>query len=139
MKHYVKRNVTREAAAAAKYTIKMLAQSSEIVVFMFLGMSAVSSTLVWDLTFIAVILVACTVSRVITVVAQCYIVNQFRKRRFSFRDQFVMAYGGLRGTIAFGLLSNIPEEIDEKVRGMFTSATIAVVCFTVFLQVCLSR
>lgn len=45
-----------------------------------------------------------------------------------------MAYGGLRGAIAFGLLSSIPHQVDQNVQDVFKSTTIAVICFTVFIQ-----
>jgi hypothetical protein len=38
MKQYVKGNITEEAASSVKYFVKMLAQSSETAVFMFLGL-----------------------------------------------------------------------------------------------------
>ena len=44
-----------------------------------------------------------------------------------------MAYGGLRGAIAFGLLSSVPDSVAGK--GVFTTATIVVILFTVFIQV----
>ncbi|KHN87419.1 putative Na(+)/H(+) antiporter nhx-9 [Toxocara canis] len=68
----------------------------------------------------------------IGVIVQCAILNRFRKRRFSTVDQFIMAYGGLRGAIAFGLVVSMPEQIQAK--SMFTTACIAVIYFTVFLQ-----
>lgn len=46
-----------------------------------------------------------------------------------------MAYGGLRGAIAFGLLSSVPDSVVGK--SIFTTATIVVIFVTVFVQVCL--
>lgn len=64
---------------------------------------------------------------------QCNILNRFRKKKFSFVDQFVLSYGGLRGAIAFGLVVSIPNSI--KAKQMFITTCIAVIFFTVFIQV----
>lgn len=49
-------------------------------------------------------------------------------------DKFVMSYGGLRGAVAFALVLLInPEHI--KLQPMFVTTTIAVIYFTVFIQV----
>uniref|UniRef100_A0A915AB50 Sodium/hydrogen exchanger n=2 Tax=Parascaris univalens TaxID=6257 RepID=A0A915AB50_PARUN len=132
MKQYVKGNISHTAIASVKYFTKMLAQACETVIFMFLGLSTISSHHHWDLPFIALTLVFCMVYRSVGVIVQCAILNRFRKRQFSIVDQFVMAYGGLRGAIAFGLVVSMPEQIQAK--SMFTTACIAVIYFTVFLQ-----
>jgi sodium/hydrogen exchanger-like protein 3 len=43
-----------------------------------------------------------------------------------------MSYGGLRGAIAFGLLSSVPDSVVGK--SIFTTATIVVIFSTVFIQ-----
>ncbi|CAD5227425.1 unnamed protein product [Bursaphelenchus xylophilus] len=134
MKQYIKCNITHDAASSVKYFVKMLAQSSEIVVFMFLGLSAISSESEWDYGFIGITLAATLIFRTIGVVIQCAFLNRYLHKKFSFEDQFVMAYGGLRGAIAFGLLSSIPSTVDAEKKAVFTSTTITVICFTVFFQ-----
>lgn len=69
------------------------------------------------------------------VIVQCAILNRFRKQSFTRVDQFILCYGGLRGAIAFGLVVSMPNNIHAK--SMFTTACIAVIYFTVFLQVSL--
>ncbi|EFO12821.1 hypothetical protein LOAG_15711, partial [Loa loa] len=66
------------------------------------------------------------------VIVQCAILNRFRKQSFTRIDQFILCYGGLRGAIAFGLVASMPNNIHAK--SMFTTACIAVIYFTVFLQ-----
>ncbi|VDM91452.1 unnamed protein product [Litomosoides sigmodontis] len=132
MKQYVKGNITTTAATSVKYFIKMLAQICETVIFMFLGLSTISSKHHWDLPFIILTIVFCLVYRTIGVIVQCAILNRFRKQSFTRVDQFILCYGGLRGAIAFGLVVSMPNNIHAK--SMFTTACIAVIYFTVFLQ-----
>ncbi|KAI6212349.1 Sodium/hydrogen exchanger [Aphelenchoides besseyi] len=132
MKQYVKGNITHEAASSVKYFIKMLSNSSETVVFMFLGLSTMSSHQYFDLWFVVVTVAACLIYRTIGVLFQCAILNRYTNKKFTMEDQFILSYGGLRGAIAFGLLSSVPDGVAAK--DMFATTTIIVICFTVFLQ-----
>ena len=49
-------------------------------------------------------------------------------------DMLIMSYGGLRGAIAFALALILDETKIER-KKEFVTATIAVVFFTVFIQV----
>ena len=49
-------------------------------------------------------------------------------------DQFIMAFGGLRGGIAFCLALSLEEELIPE-KKLFVTATIIIVFFTVFVQV----
>ncbi|XP_014847676.1 PREDICTED: sodium/hydrogen exchanger 2-like, partial [Poecilia mexicana] len=60
------------------------------------------------------------------------IINPFRTIPFNMKDQFGLAYGGLRGAISFALAFTLPDSIGRK--QLFVTATIAVILFTVFLQ-----
>lgn len=62
------------------------------------------------------------------------ILNHFRLYKLNIVDKFVMSYGGLRGAVAFALALLInPHHV--KRRKMFITTTIAVIYFTVFIQV----
>lgn len=66
------------------------------------------------------------------------IANYFRLHQLNRVEKFVMSYGGLRGAIAFALVLLIdPKRIPHQ--PLFVTATISVVFFTVFVQVCESR
>ena len=64
-----------------------------------------------------------------------WVANKFRVSKLKAVDQFVMAYGGLRGAIAFALAILINERNFAKEKDLFVTATIVVVMFTVFVQV----
>lgn len=50
------------------------------------------------------------------------------------KDQFIIAYGGLRGAIAFSLCYLL-DYSHFNMRDMFLTAIITVIFFTVFVQV----
>ncbi|KAI1703150.1 sodium/hydrogen exchanger family domain-containing protein [Ditylenchus destructor] len=132
MKQYIKGNITHDASSSVKYFVRMLAQCSETVVFMFLGLSTVTAKHQWDTAFVAITITCCVVYRIIGTVVQCAILNRFRTKKFSAVEQFILSYGGLRGAIAFGLTVAIPASI--AAREMFLTTCIAVIFFTVFVQ-----
>ena len=63
-----------------------------------------------------------------------WIVNRKRVRRINLQEQFIMAYGGLRGAVGFSLVEMIDSNIVPP-KQMFVTTTLAVVMFTVFFQV----
>ncbi len=66
-----------------------------------------------------------------------FIMNHFRLAKLSFVDQFIMAYGGLRGAVAYGLAASLLENavLDEETKKMYLTTTIVVTLFTVFILV----
>lgn len=61
------------------------------------------------------------------------IINPFRTIPFNFKDQFGLAYGGLRGAVSFALAYTLPDSIGPK--KLFITCTIVIIIFTVFIQV----
>lgn len=68
------------------------------------------------------------------VVGLTYIINKFRIVKLTTKDQFIIAYGGLRGAIAFSL-GFLLDSDHFPMREMFLTAIITVIFFTVFVQV----
>ncbi len=62
------------------------------------------------------------------------IANRFRLKPINLQEQFIMAYGGLRGAVSFSLVEML-EPSTIKPRQMFVTTTLAVILFTVFIQV----
>ena len=61
-----------------------------------------------------------------------FVINKFRIVKLTKKDQFIVAYGGLRGAIAYSLGFLLP---DHPMKTLFLTAIITVVFFTVFVQV----
>ncbi|KAL0167396.1 hypothetical protein M9458_039240, partial [Cirrhinus mrigala] len=67
------------------------------------------------------------------VVGLTYIINKYRMVKLSGKDQFIVAYGGLRGAIAFSLAFLLSRDV-FPMKDMFLTAIITVIFFTVFVQ-----
>uniref|UniRef100_A0A336KHH8 Sodium/hydrogen exchanger n=1 Tax=Culicoides sonorensis TaxID=179676 RepID=A0A336KHH8_CULSO len=133
MKNYVEANISHKSHTTIKYALKMIASSSETIIFMFLGVATINSGHVWNTWFVVLTILFCTVFRAIGVLVLVNLANRFRIHKLSNVDQFVMSYGGLRGAIAFALVLLIDKK-HIPLQPMFMTTTIAVVYFTVFLQ-----
>nr|XP_020516749.2 Na(+)/H(+) exchanger beta-like [Labrus bergylta] len=131
MRPYVEANISHKSHTTIKYFLKMWSSVSETLIFIFLGVSTVAGPHAWNWTFVIFTVVLCLVSRVLGVIGLTYIINKFRIVKLTKKDQFIVAYGGLRGAIAFSLgflLKN------SEMKYMFLTAIITVIFFTVFVQ-----
>ncbi|XP_042742079.1 sodium/hydrogen exchanger 5 isoform X2 [Lagopus leucura] len=133
-KKYVEANISQKSRTTVKYTMKTLASSSETIIFMFLGMSAVdTSKWTWDTALVLGTLFFILLFRAVGVVLQTYVLNHFRLIPLDRIDQVVMSYGGLRGAVAFALVILL-DKAKVKAKDYFVATTIVVVFFTVIVQ-----
>ncbi|CAL9690753.1 unnamed protein product [Knipowitschia caucasica] len=131
MRPYVEANISHKSYTTIKYFLKMWSSVSETLIFIFLGVSTVVGPHSWNWTFVIVTVLLCLVSRVLGVIGLTYIINKFRIVKLTKKDQFIVAYGGLRGAIAFSLGFLLT---DNDLKHMFLTAIITVIFFTVFVQ-----
>ncbi|MGH0141584.1 UNVERIFIED_CONTAM: hypothetical protein FKN15_004587, partial [Acipenser sinensis] len=132
MKYYVEENVSQRSCTTIRHFLKMWSSVSETLIFFFLGVTTVTSKHEWNWAYICFTLIFCFVWRGLGVLVLAQIINNFRTIPFTFKDQFSMAYGGLRGAICFSLAFLLPHTFPR--RNLFTTAAIAVIIFTVFIQ-----
>lgn len=71
MRKYVEVNISAKSKTTIKYVMKMLASVAEAVIFMFLGVSAVSSTHVWNTEFVLLTVFFCLLYRAVGMCLCC--------------------------------------------------------------------
>ncbi|XP_072519279.1 sodium/hydrogen exchanger 2-like [Salminus brasiliensis] len=131
MKQYVEANVSERSNTTIKYFLKMWSSVSETLIFIFLGVSTIQDVHMWSWPFVSSTLFLCLLWRALGVLLLTAVVNKLRRNAVTFRDQFIIAYGGLRGAICFSLVFLI-EDFPKK--RLFITTTIVVILFTVFVQ-----
>nr|UAT87909.1 Slc9a2_1 [Atractoscion nobilis] len=132
MKYYVEENVSQRSCTTIRHVVKMLGSISETLIFFFLGVVTITTEHEWNWGYILFTLLFAFVWRGLGVLVLTQIINPFRTIPFNLKDQFGLAYGGLRGAISFALVFTLPDNIGRK--QLFVTATIAIILFTVFLQ-----
>uniref|UniRef100_A0AAQ4QE42 Sodium/hydrogen exchanger n=1 Tax=Gasterosteus aculeatus aculeatus TaxID=481459 RepID=A0AAQ4QE42_GASAC len=131
MKQYVEANVSERSNTSIQYFLKMWSSVSETLIFIFLGVSTIQDVHMWSWPFVCSTLLLCLVWRATGVLLLTAVVNKLRRNTVTFRDQFIIAYGGLRGAICFSLVFLID---DFPKKRLFITTTIVVILFTVFVQ-----
>ncbi|XP_023648791.2 sodium/hydrogen exchanger 3.1 isoform X1 [Paramormyrops kingsleyae] len=131
---YVNANMAESSVTTVRYAMKVFANGSETIIFVFLGISAIDPEIwVWNTAFILLTLVFVLVYRIIGVFALTWILNRFRLIPLEIIDQVVLSYGGLRGAVAYALAFMLDgNKVREK--NLMISTTLIVVYFTVVLQ-----
>ncbi|KAF7638104.1 Sodium/hydrogen exchanger [Meloidogyne graminicola] len=133
MKQYIVGNISEQSLVTVNYFMKTLSSSCEAVIFVFLGLSAISKNHDLDFVFIFVTLFACFIFRFISVGVLTSLVNKKRLQKIGIVDQFIMGYGGIRGAVCYGLVMSLNQEL-ICCKNMLASTTIIVIVFTVFVQ-----
>ncbi|XP_061738720.1 sodium/hydrogen exchanger 3-like [Nerophis ophidion] len=131
---YINANMDERSVTTVKYAMKVIANGSETIIFVFLGISAVDKSLwAWNTGFVLLTLLFIFIYRIIGVFALTWIMNKFRLVPLEFIDQIIMSYGGLRGAVAYGLAVMLDDK-KIKEKNLMVSTTLIVVYFTVILQ-----
>ncbi|KAK2887478.1 hypothetical protein Q8A67_015706 [Cirrhinus molitorella] len=131
---YVNANMDEKSITTLRHALKLLANGSETMIFVFLGITAIDTEIwVWNTGFILLTILFIFIYRIIGVFLLTWMLNKFRLVPVEVIDQVVMSYGGLRGAVAYGLAAMLDEKtIPEK--NLMISTTLIVVYFTVILQ-----
>uniref|UniRef100_A0A3Q2PLA3 Sodium/hydrogen exchanger n=1 Tax=Fundulus heteroclitus TaxID=8078 RepID=A0A3Q2PLA3_FUNHE len=131
---YINSNMDERSVQTVRSALKVFANGSETIIFVFLGISAIDKSIwVWNTGFILLTLFFILVYRFIGVFVLTWMMNRFRLVPISLVDQVIMGYGGLRGAVAYGL-AVLLDETRIKEKNLMISTTLIVVYFTVIFQ-----
>ncbi|KAL7826273.1 hypothetical protein AOLI_G00314820 [Acnodon oligacanthus] len=131
---YVNANMDEKSVTAVRYAMKVFANGSETMIFVFLGVTAIDNVIwVWNTGFICLTILFAIVYRFMGVFALTWMLNRYRLVPIEVIDQLVMSYGGLRGAVAYGLAASL-DETRIKEKNLIISTTLIVVYFTVVIQ-----
>merc|ERR1711981_78895 len=107
----------------------MAASVSDIIIFLFLGIETIEAQHKVHVGFIVWTLSLCLICRFIAVYGLVWVVNKYRVKKINLREQFIMAYGGLRGAVGFSLV----KILDDKFQKIFQTATLWMIFITTFV------
>ena len=131
---YMTDNIAPHSLVTIKYFTKTCSSISDVIIFFYLGRVLVREDHVWHTGFIAFSTLFCIVYRFLSVFLLTLIANKFMQsiRRINFGEQLLMAYGGLRGAIAFSLAISLDEHNFGN-HQLFITTTLFIILFTVFI------
>lgn len=96
-KRYAFHNISSKSLTTVKYGVKTMASLSDVIIFLFLGIVTISKEHKFHFEFTFWTVVCCLFARFFCIYALSAWINRNRLRKISKREQFIMAYGGLRG------------------------------------------
>ncbi|CAI2731455.1 unnamed protein product [Schistosoma spindalis] len=134
---YAFHNIGEKYVKSVHLITRMLAEVSEGVIFLFLGIQVISYKLEWHTGFILWGLILCLLSRAIIVFIITAIVNYVNidETKITIEQQIILIYGGLRGAVAFALSVLIPDDLfpinSLYHKNVIVTTTLFIILFTV--------
>ena len=138
--HYTFRNVHPDSLTTIDTFAKMMSSTMDSIIFLYLGKEILGKEDTWSwnvhVGFVSWAIVFCIIIRFLGIYSFTFILNKYRLKPIALQEQFIMAYGGLRGAVGFALVIGIKESVVPS-ASMFVSTTLIIVLFTIGFQVLL--
>ena len=137
-KRYAFRNISRKSFWTIKYGIRTAATFADCVIMICLGIVSVYNLDIWNdwnTSFALWTCIFCTFFRFFATFLLSGLVNLLGGQHFdkiSFKEQFIIGYGGLRGAVGFSLALILNDT--NPFKDLFVTTVIFMVYFTTFLQ-----
>ncbi|VEL37570.1 unnamed protein product [Protopolystoma xenopodis] len=136
---YAFHNLQPHSLVVVKNVTKVVAELSEAVIFLYIGLELFRENMFWHTGFHLWGITICIIARAISVFLLTAIINWVRvdEYRISLTEQIIMIYGGLRGAVAFSLSVLINEttlgegQLGVRRKGTIVTATLFIILFTI--------
>jgi len=132
VKRFAFQNISQKSYTTVKYATKTLASTSDCIIFLFLGLELIEENHHFHPGFILATICLCLLNRFMSTFFLSFLVNLGRLDKITLKEQFIMAYGGLRGAVGFSLAVVLKHNV--WYRDLFVTTALVMVFFTVFLQ-----
>jgi len=143
MKAFVPENISDSSNTALRYIIKITSQMSEGGIFVLIGITNVIEYRHErvDISFCLLIFFSSLVVRFVGVILISGFMNctclETKKEKIDYKEQFIIAYSGLRGAISLTLTTLMVKEAftqQDELGHVLSNATSFLVLATIFLQ-----
>ena len=137
-KRYAFRNISKKSFWTIKYGLRTMATFSDCVIMICLGIVCVFNIDIWNdwnTSFALWTCIFCTLFRFGATFLLSGLINLIGGYHFdhiSFKEQFIIGYGGLRGAVGFSLAMIMADT--NKFKDLFLTTAIFMVYFTTFIQ-----
>jgi len=128
--HYGAYSLSPYTTLTSRQLFRTLAFVCEMSVFLYIGISLATIEFSFDWRLIAWIIILCLGGRAVHVFPICFILNRFKKKKFSPQIQVALWFAGLRGAIAFSLSLNLTSPAAPYIK----TATLIFVHVTLFVM-----
>jgi len=131
--HYGAYSLSPYTTLTSRQLFRTLAFVCETSVFLYIGISLSTATFDSsnvDLRLISWIVLLCLLGRAIHVFPICFVLNRFKKKKFTPQIQIAIWFAGLRGAIAFSLSL----DMESKAAPYIRTATLVFVHFSLFVM-----
>ena len=129
VKRYCFPNLHHNSIVALLSGAKCLALISEVIIFVLLG-NSITKRLTWHWQFMITSAFLCLLSRAVTVLFLCWLLNWFREVKISYKFQLVMWMGGLRGAVAYTLIISYSGPYSD----VFVDTSLFIIFLTVIVK-----
>ena len=109
-----------------------MASLSDVIIFLFLGIVTIEKQHNFHFEFTFWTVVLCIVIRFFCIYIMSAGLNRRRMTPISKKEQFIMAYGGLRGAVGFSLVTILDDS--NELKEIFQTTTLIMIFITVFIM-----
>lgn len=131
---YAFHNLEENDLYSLRSITRQISELCESIIFLLIGIKLLEKQLYWNTAFNFWSLLTCLVVRTVVVYFVSLYINRFYLNisTISLTEQFILAYGGLRGAVALSLAIMVDKrKVGQRVYDILVTSTLFIILFTV--------